>query len=131
MISLSDILYGVLLPAAISLVIMLLAWRPWSGGSPKGHWAGAFAIGAAFAAGLLGLQTRPAFPPNSAEDWLFHAAWIIAIIGLLVWVDPTQTRRMLPREGGGGIPRSGIIAVAALGLVLAGATAYAVARFLT
>jgi len=62
------------------------------------------------------------------ECYLAAGVFQLAIIGLLVWVDPTQTRRTLPRESGAGIPRSGVIAVAALGLVLAGATAYAVNR---
>ena len=84
MITLQDILYGVLLPAAIALTVMLVAWRPWSSGSPKGYWGGALAIGAAFIAALINMQPRPAFPPALAEDWLFHVAWMVVIVGLVL-----------------------------------------------
>lgn len=86
MITFHDILFGVLIPAAISLILMLIAWRPWSTGSPHGYWAGPLAIGVGFCVGLLGLQSRPTLPPTSAEDWLFHLGWMVAIVGLITAV---------------------------------------------
>ncbi len=86
MITPHQILYSVVLPAAISLVLMLIATRPWSAASLRGYWAGPIAIGVSFSIGLLGLQTRPALPPASAEDWLFHVGWMIAIVGVLTAV---------------------------------------------
>jgi len=62
---------------------MTIAWRPWSEGAPAGQWGGGLAIGAAFSAGLLGLQAMPATPPASAEDWLFHAGIAVAVLGLI------------------------------------------------
>ncbi len=86
MITPHDIIYCVLVPAGISLLLILVASRPWGAGGARGYWAGPIAIGVSFSIGLLGLQTRPQLPPTSAEDWLFHVGWMIAIVGLLTAV---------------------------------------------
>lgn len=54
----------------------------------------------------------------------------VAIVAVLLWIDPTQTRRTLPRPDGVRISTGGIIAVCALGLVLVIATSYSVYRII-
>lgn len=54
----------------------------------------------------------------------------ILIIAVLLYIDPTQTRRTLPRADGVRISTGGIIAVCALALVLVTATSYSVYRIM-
>ena len=76
------LMFGV--PAAISLVLMLIAWRPWSSAAASGHWAAPVAIGVGFIAGVIALLgKRPAFPPSEAVDWLLYAAAVVAVLGIL------------------------------------------------
>jgi len=63
--------------------------------------------------------------------YLVAAAFQVAITVLLWFVDPTETRRTLPRADGVRIPTGGVIAVCALALVLVTATSYAVYRIVT
>jgi len=44
----------------------------------------------------------------------------------LLFVDPGQTRRELPRPEGHGVPRRGVIVVGSLALFLTAMTAYVV-----
>lgn len=83
MISLHDILFGLVLPACIALIVITIAWRPWSKGSPRGQWAGGLAIGGSFFAGMLGLQPMPAMPPVAVEDWLVFAGIAVAVLGVI------------------------------------------------
>jgi hypothetical protein len=78
------IAYGI--PAAISLIVALVAWRPWSSASPRGFWAMPVAMGVGIAMAVVGHAHQyktPSFPPASAEDWLFHAGWMLLLLGLL------------------------------------------------
>ncbi len=85
--TLHDILLTFGIPAGISLVLMLIAWRPWSASPAKGSWAGVLAVGGAVVVGLLTIDTVkwqwPGFPPHEAVDWLFFAGIAVAIVGLL------------------------------------------------
>jgi len=58
------------------------------------------------------------------------AGFQIAITALLLRVDPSQTRRTLPRADGVRIPLAGVIAVGSLALVLVISTSYAVYRLI-
>jgi PAT family beta-lactamase induction signal transducer AmpG len=62
--------------------------------------------------------------------YLVAAVYQVTVIGLLLWIDPTETRRTLPRAEGVRIPLAGIVAVCALALVLVSSTAYAVYRII-
>ena len=85
MLSSSDILYGVALPFALALLILLVAWRPWkrAGGAPS-HWGGPVAAGVTFATAFAALQ-GPAhvLKPSSAIMWLFYAGVGFTLVGLL------------------------------------------------
>jgi PAT family beta-lactamase induction signal transducer AmpG len=60
--------------------------------------------------------------------YLVAAGYQVAICALLLGVDPTETRRTLPRGEGVQIPLGGVLAVSALALVLVISTSYAVYR---
>lgn len=56
--------------------------------------------------------------------WLFAACWQVAIIALLIPIDPGQTRRDLPYPAGTRVPRFGIVALLSLLVLLIGMTGY-------
>jgi len=59
------------------------------------------------------------------------AGYQLVVTALLLWVDPTETRRTLPRPTGARIPAMGIVAVVVLASVLLTSTTYAVYRIVT
>lgn len=65
------------------------------------------------------------------DCYLAAGVYQVVIVALLLWIDPTQTRRTLPRPDGVRISTGGIIAVCALALVLVTATSYAVYRIVS
>lgn len=81
-----QILIAYVIPGALGLILAILAWRPWSSGAPRGHWAAPVAMGLGMACGIVGLAYQfkvPGLPPQASKDWLFHAALAIVILGLL------------------------------------------------
>jgi hypothetical protein len=85
MLTSSDILYGVILPFALSVVILLVAWRPWkrSRGTPAA-WGGPLAAGAAFAVAFASLQgLHHVLALSSAIMWLFYIAAGFTLLGLV------------------------------------------------
>ncbi|MBA3453131.1 MAG: MFS transporter [Deltaproteobacteria bacterium] len=65
------------------------------------------------------------------ECYIAAGIFQVAIIALLLWIDPTQTRRTLPRPDGARIPAGGIFGVCVLALVLVVSTSYAVYRIVS
>lgn len=63
--------------------------------------------------------------------YLAAALFQVSVTALLLWIDPGQTRRTLPRPEGVRISTGGIIAVSALALVLVLSTSYAVYRIVS
>lgn len=67
--------------AALAIIILLIAWRPWQRG--RSGERSAFAEGAALAGGYLAGQIAllgfPTLRPNEAHLWLFHAAVLSAV----------------------------------------------------
>jgi hypothetical protein len=95
MLTASQILYGLVLPAMVSLALAAIGWwRGW-------RWVMPLAAGGAFivayaALGLSGLPPRsgaewpawlargvPKFPPSNGSDWLFWLAIPVTALGLL------------------------------------------------
>ncbi|MBI3271104.1 MAG: hypothetical protein HYZ53_19020 [Planctomycetes bacterium] len=92
---LRPILLGILLPAVVAGLALLVAWRPWrrgggAGGGGAGHaeaaagaWGGALGFGCGYVAGQLAGVGLPAFPPRESMDWFPWIAFAAALLGLL------------------------------------------------
>lgn len=74
----------ILIPAVIAGVVWLVAWRLWNRQrpAPHGHWGGALALAAGYAAGYATLMGWPPFPANTAAQWLVYLALLAGAIGL-------------------------------------------------
>jgi len=76
---------GVLAPALVAALVLVLAWRPWLSGAraPDGRWSGAPAIGLAFLVGFAATIGPPRLPfaggALSGQEWL---AWIALAAGV-------------------------------------------------
>jgi hypothetical protein len=80
-----EIVYSAVVPAALSLLILAIAWRPWRRTDPvlRGHWGGALAAGASFLAAYALLDGEvPAWPPAQSRHWLFYAAIALTVLGV-------------------------------------------------
>jgi hypothetical protein len=87
MLSLHEILLCFVLPAGVSAVVMLLGWWRSGNASPRGEWAAAVALGLGLCIGYFNLTEAhfiPSIPPASAVDWIFHIAWIVAVLGVIL-----------------------------------------------
>lgn len=79
-----EILYTAAVPAAITLLVLVVSWRPWRRGAVvRGNWGGALAAGASFMAAYALLDKRvPAWPPDQARHWIFYIAAGLTVLGL-------------------------------------------------
>lgn len=95
-----DLAAAVGLPLAISLVMLLIAWRPWRRGDeglpPRGLWGGAMAIGLGLAAAMAVFPQWPGVPPGTRWQWLQVAAVGAAIVGVVAATIEQSSRRGLP-----------------------------------
>src|SRR2546429_540396 len=79
-----DILFGVVFPAIIAVVAMLLSHLPpWRRDAKTQPWGPAIAIACAFAITFKGIAGWPAFPPLEVHQWLPFAAVAVAMIGII------------------------------------------------
>ena len=86
MLTTQEILFTVGVPAALALVVLALAWRPWRRDPPvmRGHWGGAVGAGAAFLAAYALLDGEvPPWPPGQARHWLFYLTTGLTLLALL------------------------------------------------
>src|SRR5579864_5336408 len=88
--SIPDILVGLVLPAFVTGLILILAWRPWRAGRfIDGRWAGALAIGAGYAIAYARFVGDFHFPPTSADNWIVYLLLPVALVGALgCWLRP-------------------------------------------
>ena len=80
-----DLLTTIVAPAAITLIAMAIAWRPWrrSGDRPEGYWGGAAGFALAYVVGhALFLGRVPDLPPKLAQDWVWLGAIVAGVLGL-------------------------------------------------
>jgi hypothetical protein len=99
--TIGDLAAAVGLPLAISLVVLLIAWRPWrcedDGPPPRGMWGGAIAIGFGLAAAMAVFpEWPPVVPPGTRWQWLQMAAVGAAIVGVVAAFSEQSSRRGLP-----------------------------------
>lgn len=81
-----EMLYTAGVPAAVALLVLVAAWRPWRREHPvmRGHWGAALAAGVAFLAAYALLDGEvPAWPPTQARHWLFYLAAGLTVVALL------------------------------------------------
>jgi len=96
MLFLKPFLFGVLLPAVVSGIAFVVAWRPWQRDAPvaNGIWGGAIALSVGYVAGHAGLLGWPPFPPVEATQWLVYLALASGVFGLIIalWHESTWLR---------------------------------------
>jgi hypothetical protein len=85
MLTSSDLLFGVVVPFALSAFILLIAWRPWKRtGAAPALWGGAVASGLAFVTTFAVLQgPRHVLVPGSAILWLFYIGLGFTLLGVI------------------------------------------------
>lgn len=84
MLSLKELLLGVVAPAIIGLIVMLIAHRPWRRRSGTvGKWGGAVGVALAYIVAHIGLYGPPQFKPAPVEHWLVWIALSGMVIGVL------------------------------------------------
>jgi hypothetical protein len=77
-------LLDILIPAAVSLVILLISWQPWTAKNVPGRWGGPIALAAGFVCMYKPINgTWPTLPPNGTTGWIFYIAIVAALFGLL------------------------------------------------
>jgi len=96
MLFLKPFLFGVLLPAVVSGIAFVVAWRPWQRDAPvaNGIWGGAIALSVGYIVGHVGLLGWPPFPPVEATQWLVYLALASGVFGLIIalWHESTGLR---------------------------------------
>ena len=81
MVTQKELLFGVVAPAGIAFVVMLVAWRAWRERSEsRGSWGGAVGLALAYIGAQVGLFGVPSFQIRPVEHWLI----VIALVGMLV-----------------------------------------------
>jgi hypothetical protein len=86
MLSLNDILFGIVLPGVVALAVLAVGWwRPRREARPRGAWAAPIAFAAAFCIAFVRVNAgMPTWPPGEAIHRLFFAAPVLAIALLLI-----------------------------------------------
>lgn len=96
MLVVEQILRGVLLPAVVAGLVLLVAWRPWIGPDKSkpdptehdqpdlaGIWGGAAAFALAYVAVHLAVGGTPGFLPTDDKQWLPYMAVLAGAAGLV------------------------------------------------
>src|SRR5262245_36699480 len=91
------VLYGVVLPAAISGICLAAGWRAWSRQATPvagGEWSGVAALSLGCISGALALWGWPGFPPKLAHGWLPFVAAVGLGAGLFesLWLWRSRAR---------------------------------------
>jgi hypothetical protein len=85
MLTSTDLLFGIVVPFALSALILLTAWRPWRRtGEAPALWGGPVASGVTFVSTFEALEgPRHVLVPGSAILWLFYVAIGFTLLGVI------------------------------------------------
>jgi hypothetical protein len=93
MLTAHDFLFGIIAPAVLAAVAMVLAYLPRRKIRPREpqFWGAALAIAGGFAITYIGIRGgMPKLPPRSADAWLFLAPISAVLIGVIATLLPRQ-----------------------------------------
>lgn len=120
-----QLLWGAVLPAAITLAVLVMSWRAWRREGVSAHWGTPLALAAGYLFAhwrIVGLPLR--FPPVDSNEWLFVVAVIVAVWGV---VEHFAANRPLLRDAGRAVLVSVIswlVVCPLMGSVWQGTSAY-------
>lgn len=87
------LVYGILAPAVIAGVLLLVAWRPWQEEAPEGFWGGGFGFAAGYLAAHFGLNGTPDTMPYlvgglavvaGVEAFAASKRWLVWLVRVMV-----------------------------------------------
>ena len=91
-----QVLLGVVPPALIAALVLLVAWRPWQRTPVENAgWGPTVACGLAVLAGYLAIEGRPQFPPPEKWQWILYLGLAAMGLGLVDLIG--QAARWRPR----------------------------------
>jgi hypothetical protein len=94
-----DLCAGVALPAGLSCLVLLVAWRLTRrrmSAYRSRSWAGPLAVGLGFVAGFAALFAWPELPPRDVVEWLAWLAMPLALAGTVeAWGGPSLLVRTI------------------------------------
>lgn len=79
-----QLLWGAVLPAMITLLVLAVSWRAWRRDGVSSHWATPLALAAGYLFAhwrIVGLPLT--FPPVDSNEWLFVVALVVALWGVI------------------------------------------------
>ena len=98
-----DILFGIILPAVIAIVAMLLSHLPpWKREAQTLPFGPAVAIAGGFVVAFAGIAGWPELPPIGFEGWLVYLAIASAVVGVIATIAITAGR-MMPKRMSWGV----------------------------
>lgn len=75
-----QLVWGALLPAVITLVILAVSWRAWRREGVSAHWGTPLALAAGYLFAHWRIVGLPlSFPPVDSNEWLFVVAIVVAV----------------------------------------------------
>ena len=111
-----EILYTAGVPFAVTLAVLLAAWRPWrrrDRAPARGWWASPAGVGLGFLLALALLDSRvPAWPPGESRHALFYFVAAVSILGVI------EAMLHVWRPGAGWLRAEAALLVFAAGLFL-------------
>ncbi len=91
-----DILFGIILPAVIAVVAMLLSHLPpWKRDAQTLPFGPAVAIAGGFVVAFAGITGWPELPPIGFEGWLVYLAIASAVVGVIATIPKTKTKTIV------------------------------------
>lgn len=92
MLTTHDILWGIIFPAMLAIVAMLVSHvPPWKRDAKTLPFGPAMAVGGGFAVAFAGIAGWPKLPPIGFEGWLVYLAMAAAVIGVVATFPKTRS----------------------------------------
>jgi hypothetical protein len=78
-----DFLWGIIAPAVLAAVAMVLAYLPRRKERSAQPWGAAVSVGVGFAIAFVAIRGKPAIPPVAVDGWLMLMGLVAAIVGVI------------------------------------------------